>query len=80
MKLKTLKDLNLGWEGYEPEDENIIECLKREVKTESLIKLKKSAAKPVIPRTKAAEVIVLERWLKILLKTIILSVKYDDDS
>jgi len=29
-ELKTLKDLNLGWEGYEPEDENIRKQLRQE--------------------------------------------------
>jgi len=29
-ELKTLKDLNLGYEGYEPEDENIRKQLKEE--------------------------------------------------
>jgi len=29
-ELKTLKDLNLGYEGYEPEDENIRQQLREE--------------------------------------------------
>ena len=30
MKLKTLKDLQLGWEGYPPEDERIRQQLRAE--------------------------------------------------
>ena len=30
MELKTLKDLKLGWENYDPEDENIRKQLRAE--------------------------------------------------